>query len=93
MSYVILTFAGLVGLAVGAVAGFKIGSVIGGRRPTFWLLVALLFIVTTVAVAQATRTDALWLAAAALGVLAGGLTGLKYGSDAELRSLVTPRGR
>jgi hypothetical protein len=83
----------VIGLAAGGFGGFKAGSALTSRPATFWVVVGLLFAVAVVTMTQALRTDALWLAGTALGALAGGLTGLKYGRDVELRSLLTPPGR
>ncbi len=83
----------VIGLAAGGFGGFKAGSALTGRPATFWAVVGLLFAVAVVTMTQALRADALWLAGTALGALAGGLTGLKYGRDVELRSLLTPPGR
>ena len=93
MTYVLMGIGLLTGLAVGGLAGFKLGSAVTGRRTRFWIIAIALLVLSTVLLAQALRIDAMWLAGAALGALAGGLTGLKYGWDAELRSLISPPGR
>lgn len=93
VSYVIIVLGAVAGLVLGALGGLKLGMASSGHPARFWIAVALLFTATVVVTGQALIADAMWLAASALGVLAGGLTGLKYGRDAVLRSLVTPPGR
>lgn len=93
MTYVLMGIGIVVGLALGGYGGFRVGSAVVGRRRRFWLIVALLFVVATAILGQALHADAMWLAGLALGVLGGGVTGLKYGSDEQLRSLITPPGR
>lgn len=88
-------------MALGIVAGLAAGGLLGlwagmrlSARPV-WFVVAIvaLFGATVAGMARGLSADALWLAGLSLGLLGGGLTGLKYGRDAELRSLLTPPGR
>ncbi len=93
MTYVVLAIAAVVGLAAGLAAGYKAGSALVGRRFWFWASVALLFVVSTAIVGAALLGDRLWLAVAMLGLLTGCLTGMKYGWDTELRTLLNRSGR
>jgi hypothetical protein len=93
VSYVLVALGALVGFGVGLILGLKTGSVLGERPKTFWVVVAALFVAAVVVAGLALQGEMVWVASMALGVLAGGLTGLKYGRDAVLRSLVTPPGR
>ena len=93
MTYLLMGVGIVVGLALGGLGGLKVGAVLTNRPVWFWVVVAALFVVAVLLTGQALTTGAMWLAGATLGVLAGGLTGLKYGRDVELRSLLTPPGR
>jgi uncharacterized protein YcfJ len=93
VTYVLMGVGLVAGLAAGGFAGFKVGSRVTGRRARFWLIAVALLVGSTVVLAYALRIDAMWLTGTALGILAGGLTGLKYGWDAELRSLLSPLDR
>jgi hypothetical protein len=93
MGDVITVICAVLGLGLGALGGYRAGSVFSARRARFWTAVALLFALCIGAAAWALARDATWIAGGSVGVLTGGLTGLKYGSDKELRKLLNPRGR
>jgi hypothetical protein len=93
VTYVLIGLGIVVGLVLGFLAGLKAGAVLMHRPVWFWLGVGVLFVAAVLVTGEALLAGAMWMAGAALGVLTGGLTGLKYGRDAELRSLITPPGR
>jgi len=93
VTYVLMGLGIVVGLALGGLAGLKAGAALTRRPVWFWTVVGALFVVAILLTGRALSTGAMWLAGSALGGLTGGLTGLKYGRDTELRSLITPRGR
>jgi hypothetical protein len=93
VTYVLIGLGAVVGLGVGLILGLRVGTGLSARPKTFWMVIAALFAASIVVTGLALQAQMVWLAGMALGTLTGGLTGLKYGRDAELRSLVTRRGR
>jgi MFS family permease len=93
MAYVWMVLAGILGLALGGIVGFKIGERVSGRRTRFWLSIVAVMVVFTVAAWASARWGAMWATVGVLGGLTGSLTGMKYGASEELKSLVTRPGR
>lgn len=93
MTYLVLVVAAVVGVLIGVVPGYKAGSSLAGRRLWFWVSVALVFALAIGVVGVALLAELQWLAVGTLGVLTGMITGMKYGWDSELRSLISRSGR
>lgn len=77
--------AGVVGIAVGAFGGFAAGRATRGSRASRMWMVAAAILLMGVALAswgQIAQLRPLW--SLAMGLIAGGLTGLKYGRAGAL---------
>ncbi len=93
MSYLWLGLGLLIGLALGGLVGFKIGSAWKRFGFRFWAFVVALFAAAVVSIAYGIRSETMLVTGVALGGLTGGLTGLKYGGDEDLKRLLSRSAR
>jgi hypothetical protein len=77
--------AGAAGLAVGGLAGYAVGRRVVADRRAFWWAAGLGVAACVGVDMAALAIGANWLTVGSLGVMAGWLTGLKYGGIAEIR--------
>jgi len=71
---------GIVGLSVGAYAGFWLGERIEGKKQwVYWLINAAALVLGVAAAFGGLYLGAQWLFVGAIGFEGGALTGLKYG--------------
>ncbi len=81
MEALLMVLGGLVGIGVGAGAGFAIGRALESRHAAYFWVTAVLFVAAGVGLAYAglrNESDAVFVAG--VGLIGGGLTGLKYGA-------------
>ena len=69
----------LAGLALGGLAGWRYATRHAMSDARYWILNSFVFVVCLGACAAGIATDARWGIVGSLSVLAGGLSGLKYG--------------
>jgi len=81
-----LTVGGAAGLAIGFAVGFRLGSRARGRRRRYWLLGASAFLGGFAVSFAGTVTARPWATVAGVALIAGGLTGLRYGYERPLGS-------
>jgi hypothetical protein len=93
VSVVPLVLGAVGGLVVGAVLGLWLGDRLKASTAKLLVGVGVLFVACTWAATAGLQSSNPWVVGAAVGALAGGLTGMKYGRDSELRRLISPRGR
>ena len=73
------------GLAFGGLAGFKIGEGVRGSRSTYWALNILVVLGCAVLDFAGLVAGRYWLAYSAIGLMAGLITGMKYGYVDSMR--------
>lgn len=86
--------AALVGLAVGATIGFALGRAVGSRVPwRFWASAVVILIagIALAAYGEIASQRLAWMAA--IGLFAGGFSGLKYGAGRVPGLAGTPHAR
>ena len=69
----------VVGLTVGIFGGLKVGELIRGRAKLYWALNGVVVLVCMLLDFAGLATGQLWLALGSVGLMGGGITGLKYG--------------
>ena len=73
------------GLAIGGLSGYAAGRSVVASRRRFWLAAGLGIVACVALDIVGVSLDSSWIMVGSLGVMAGWLTGLKYGGIAEIR--------
>lgn len=79
MSLLVTIVAVVVGLVGGIFGGLKAGELVRGRARAYWALNGVVVVVCMLLDFAGLATGQLWLAVGAIGLMGGGITGLKYG--------------
>jgi hypothetical protein len=80
-----LAFVGIAaGLAVGGLAGFRLGERFRGRRRAYWVMNVAAVLGCAILDFVGLASGRQWLAYAALGLMGGLITGLKYGHSESI---------
>lgn len=79
MSLPVIVIAVIVGLLGGIFGGLKVGEAVRGRARAYWMLNGVVVLVSMLLDFVGLVTGNLWLALGAVGLMGGGITGLKYG--------------
>jgi hypothetical protein len=78
------------GLAVGGVAGYRIGKHVRGCRRDYWALNAATVLGCAALNYYGLVSGRHWLACAAIGLMGGAITGMKYGYVDSIRVWENP---
>jgi hypothetical protein len=86
MQLAVAVAATIAGLGLGGAAGWALGKWSAGHRRRFWTLVSACLVASMALNYIGLTSGQKWLALGALGLMAGLLTGLKYGYAPQTRA-------